>query len=103
MEVLLREPGVGRLVKDLSPASLAEAMEGLLRDRVSSPRAAETIRGSVLRYSWPRVALDVLAVYHDDLAAAAGLIRGSVPGIPAGSGPPAACGTLMPAWAGDTR
>lgn len=105
MEDLLGEAGNGRLVQDLRPSSLAEAMEGLLRDRASSSQTAETIRSSVVRYNWPRVALDVLTVYHASLAAAADVIKGSVAGIAPTAGPSAGsgCGTLRPAWAGDAR
>jgi D-inositol-3-phosphate glycosyltransferase len=105
MEDLLREAGNGRLVQDLRPSSLAEAMEGLLRDRASSSQTTDTIRASVARYHWPRVALDVLTVYHGSLANAADVIKGSVAGIPPTAGPSAGrgCGALMPAWAGDAR
>ena len=105
MEDLLREAGNGRLVPDLRPSSLTEAMESLLRNPAAPEQVAETIRGSVARYNWPRVAADVLAVYHGSLAAAADVIGGSVAGAPPPAGPAAGrgCGALMPAWAGDAR
>jgi hypothetical protein len=79
----------GRLVQDLRPSSLADAMEVLLTDQAAPSRVAETIRRSVMRYNWSRVAADVLAVYHGSLAAAPGVIEGSVAGLRPSAGPSA--------------
>jgi D-inositol-3-phosphate glycosyltransferase len=78
MEDLLHEAGNGRLVQDLRPSSLAEAMEDLLRNRAAPSRVAETIRRSVEHYNWSRVATDVLTVYYGSRAAAAEVTAGSV-------------------------
>lgn len=105
MEDLLRKAENGRLVQDLRPSSLAKALEGLLKDRAAPSQVAETIRCSVERYNWSRVAADVLTVYHDCLTAATDVIEGSMAGIrpKAGQSAGSGCGALMPVWAGDAR
>jgi D-inositol-3-phosphate glycosyltransferase len=92
MEDLLWRAGNGRLVQDFRPSSLADALEGLLRDRAVPSRVAETTRRSVMRYDWTRVAADVLAVYNASMAAAPDGIEGSVPGIHSSAGPSDGCG-----------
>lgn len=87
MEDLLWRTGNGCLVQDFRPSSLANAMEGLLRDRAGPSRVAETTRRSVMRYKWSQVAADVLAVYSGSLAAAPGVIEGSIAGIGPSAGP----------------
>jgi D-inositol-3-phosphate glycosyltransferase len=99
MEELLGDARNGRLVQDLRPSSLAEAVDVLLRDRAAPLQAAETIRRSVLRYDWSRVAGEVLRVYQRGLTGGADAIENSMAGFrpkaepSAGSG----CGALMPA------
>jgi D-inositol-3-phosphate glycosyltransferase len=75
MEDLLRNAGNGRLSKDLRPSSLAAAIEDVLRHKGAEPSRAETIRGSVLPYDWSRVATDILNVYCESLAGAAGTVE----------------------------
>ncbi len=67
MEELLGDPDAGRLASDLRPESLAAAMNRMLIQRVMQPVAPTAIRRSALRYSWPRVAADVLKVYRTSL------------------------------------
>jgi D-inositol-3-phosphate glycosyltransferase len=64
MADLLREARNGRLAKDFRPSSLAEAIDDLLKNRAAAAPTAETIRRSVRRYDWSRVAAEVLAIYH---------------------------------------
>ena len=99
MEDLLWTAGNGRLVQDLRPSSLADAMEGLLRDQAAPSRVAEKIRRSVMRYNWSCVAADVLAIYHGSLAAVPDMIEGSVAGIRPSARPSAGRGysALTPA------
>jgi D-inositol-3-phosphate glycosyltransferase len=70
MEELLRDAQNGRLAQDVRPSSLADAIEDLLKGRAAAPRMTETIRRSVARYDWPRVAADVLYIYNDSPPAA---------------------------------
>jgi D-inositol-3-phosphate glycosyltransferase len=99
MEDLLRNARNGRLAQDFRPSSLAEAMERLLRDRSTPAQVADSIRRSVTRYDWSRVAAEVLTVYRGSLAAAADVIEGPVTGIPSRSRPASGCGfsALTPA------
>jgi D-inositol-3-phosphate glycosyltransferase len=64
MEELLQDREVGRLASDLRPESLAAAMNEMLIGRRAQPVAPEEIRRTVWRYSWPRVAAEVLKVYR---------------------------------------
>lgn len=75
MEDLLRNTGNGRLSKDLRPSSLAAAIEDVLQHKGAEPSRAETIRRSVLPYDWSRVATDILNVYCESLASAAGTVE----------------------------
>jgi D-inositol-3-phosphate glycosyltransferase len=68
MEELLRTPASGRLCADLRPASLADAIESLLRQRAAAPRRIDAVRRAVLDYGWSQVAADVWEVYADSLA-----------------------------------
>lgn len=67
---LLRDARNGRLAQDVRPSSLADAIEDLLKGQAAAPRMTETIRRSVVRYDWSRVAADVLHIYNDSLTAA---------------------------------
>jgi D-inositol-3-phosphate glycosyltransferase len=67
MEELLREARNGRLAQDWRPSSLADAIAALLKDRAAPPQTAEAARRSVVRYSWSRVAAEVLRIYNDSL------------------------------------
>jgi D-inositol-3-phosphate glycosyltransferase len=69
MEELLRDAQNGRLAQDVRSSSLADAIEDLLKGRAAAPRMTETIRRSVARYDWSRVAADVLHIYNDSLTA----------------------------------
>jgi D-inositol-3-phosphate glycosyltransferase len=91
MEDLLWRAGNGRLVQDFRPSSLANAMEGLLRDRAEPSHMAEKTRRSVMRYDWSRVAEDVLAVYDAGMAAAPDGIEGSVERFHSSAGPSDGC------------
>ncbi len=71
MEELLRSGESGRLSPDFSVPSLAAAIDRLLHDQAARAAAPEGVRRSVLRYSWHRVAADVLKIYRDVLAAQA--------------------------------
>ncbi|MCU0604370.1 MAG: glycosyltransferase [Desulfobacterales bacterium] len=68
MEELLQTPSSGRLSDDLRPASLADAIESLLRQRAAAPHPIAAVRRAVLDYGWSRVATDVWEVYADCLA-----------------------------------
>jgi hypothetical protein len=65
MEQLLRGPGNGRLAKDLRPASLAAAIECVLRDRAAGLLDSAAIRASAAGYGWSRVAAEVLKTYDE--------------------------------------
>lgn len=99
MEDLLRNAENGRLARDLHPSSLASAMEELLGYRAAAPHPTEAIRHSVLQYDWSRVASDVLTVYSQILACAAGAAQGVAAGFHPHGGRPACCGcgALTPA------
>jgi D-inositol-3-phosphate glycosyltransferase len=64
MEDLLHDARNGRLALDLRPSSLSDAIKNLLKDCQAAPQPAETIRQSVLRYAWSRVAAEVLTIYR---------------------------------------
>jgi D-inositol-3-phosphate glycosyltransferase len=68
MEELLRDGESGRLSPDFSAPSLARVIDRMLWDRADRPVAPERVRRSALRFSWHRVAADVLRVYRDVLA-----------------------------------
>ncbi|MCU0560233.1 MAG: glycosyltransferase [Desulfobacterales bacterium] len=68
MEELLHSGASGRLAADSSAVSLAAAIDRMLRDRAERPVAPEAVRRSALRFSWHRVAADVLKVYRLALA-----------------------------------
>ncbi len=74
MEDLLRDAQNGRLAQDFRPSSLADAIEDLLEERAAAPQMAETIRRSVVRYDWSRVAADALRIYRDSLTGAGAAI-----------------------------
>jgi len=100
MEDLLRNAANGRLSKDFCAASLASAIEELLRERATAPQRAAAVRRSVLAYDWSRVAADVRDVYRSSLAGAAGTAAGAAVGFQ----PPqrarrtcCGCGALTPA------
>jgi D-inositol-3-phosphate glycosyltransferase len=100
MESLLRNAANGRLARDLRPSSLAAAIEDVLRHQSAEPRRAETIRRSVLPYEWSRVATEVLKVYGESLAGAAGAVKDVAAGFnhPQKERPTCcSCGALMPA------
>jgi D-inositol-3-phosphate glycosyltransferase len=65
MEQLLRDPRSGRLARDLQPASLAAAIESVLRDRAAGPPNTASIRRTAADYDWSRVAADVLKIYGE--------------------------------------
>jgi D-inositol-3-phosphate glycosyltransferase len=98
-ETLLREARNGRLARDFHPASLADAIEDLLRDRATLSPTTETIRRSVLRYDWPRVAAEVLKIYHDGLTGIGVAIPDAAVGLQPDSRRAACCGcgALTPA------
>ncbi len=68
MEELLRDGGSGRIATDFSVPSLADAIGQALQDREHRPVAPEIVRRSALRFSWHRVAADVLRIYKRVLA-----------------------------------
>lgn len=92
MEQLLRDPGNGRLAQDLRPASLAAAIEDVLRNRAAGPPNRASIRRTASGYAWSRVAADVLKAYGESLT---GIDR-ETPIAPSGfhsePGRPACCG-----------
>ncbi len=92
MEQLLRSYGNGRLAPDLQPASLATAIENVLRDRAALPPRTASIRRSIADYDWSRVAADVLRVYDESLAGAANAAQIGVPGFHPKAGQPTCCG-----------
>jgi D-inositol-3-phosphate glycosyltransferase len=92
MEQLLRHPGSGRLAQDLQPASLAAAIESVLRDRGAGPPNTASIRRSVADYDWSRVAADVLKVYGESMVGAADAVQIGVPGFHPKAGQPVCCG-----------
>jgi D-inositol-3-phosphate glycosyltransferase len=64
MEAFLREGENGRIARDFSASALARAVTRALCDAERQPAAAETVRRSALRFSWHRVAAEVLRVYR---------------------------------------
>lgn len=74
MEDLLRNAQNGRLAQDLRPSSLADAIESLLKDQTVPQQTTESIRRSVLRYAWSRVADEVFQIYNDSLTGAGAAI-----------------------------
>ena len=74
MEDLLRKAQNGRLAQDLRPSSLADSIEELLQGRAAPQQTAEATRRSVARYSWSRVAAEVLHIYNDSLTGAGAAI-----------------------------
>ena len=69
-EDLLGDVLNGRLSKNLLPASLADAIEDLLKSRMASPFRTESIRRSVARYDWSHITVEVSNIYQAVLAAA---------------------------------
>jgi D-inositol-3-phosphate glycosyltransferase len=92
MEQLLRDPGSGRLAQDLRPASLAAAIEGVLRDRAAGPTNRASIRGTAAAYDWSRVAAGVLKAYGESLAGAGGETPRAAVGFHPKPSRPACCG-----------
>jgi D-inositol-3-phosphate glycosyltransferase len=92
MEDLLRDSQNGRLSQDVSPSSLAAAIEALLRDRAAPQRTAETIRRSVVRYAWSRVAAEVLQIYNDCLTDAGDALAAAAAHIHSETGKTGCCG-----------
>jgi D-inositol-3-phosphate glycosyltransferase len=74
MEDLLRNAQNGRLAQDFRPSSLADAIEDLLKERAAAPQMAATIRRSVVRYDWFKVAAEALGIYRDSLNGAGAAI-----------------------------
>ncbi len=68
MEELLCSGESGRLSPDFSVPALATAIDRMLWDRSARPVAPEVVRRSALRFSWHRVAADVLKIYKGMLA-----------------------------------
>lgn len=68
MEELLHRHESGRLAVDVSAPSLARAIDRMMRDQADRPATPERVRRSALRFSWHRVAADVLNVYREVLA-----------------------------------
>ena len=97
MEELLRGAANGRVTRDFSAASLASAIEELLRQRSAAPQRAAAVRRSVLAYDWARVAADVRDVYRSSLA---GATAGAAAGFHLREGARrtcCGCGVLTPA------
>jgi D-inositol-3-phosphate glycosyltransferase len=92
MADLLREARNGRLTSDFRPSSLADAIEELLKDRTTAPQTAETIRHSVLRYDWSRVAAEVVTVYHAVLTGTGIAVPDASVGFRPETGKAACCG-----------
>ena len=92
MEDLLREAQNGRLARDLRPSSLADAIEALLKDRAAPRQTAEAIRRSVVRYSWSRVAAEVLQIYNDSLTDAEDALAAAAAHIHSETGKTGCCG-----------
>ncbi len=92
MEQLLRDPVNGRLAQDLRPASLAAAIEDVLRDRAAGPPNRASIRRTAADYDWSLVAADVLKLYGESLAEADGKTPKAAPGFYPEPGRPACCG-----------
>jgi D-inositol-3-phosphate glycosyltransferase len=92
MEQLLRVPGNGRLAQDLRPASLADAIEDVLRDRATGPPSTASIRRTAADYDWSRVAADVLTVYGESRTGADGETPRAAAGFHPKPGRPACCG-----------
>jgi D-inositol-3-phosphate glycosyltransferase len=63
MEELLNQGGNGRLARGFSVSALAGAIDAALRDRELQPASQEAVRRTSLRFSWDRVAAEVLRVY----------------------------------------
>ena len=61
-EDLIRNGQTGRIVTDAAPRSLAEGIQRILTDRAMPD--AEVIRGSILQYSWHKVAAAVIEEYQ---------------------------------------
>jgi D-inositol-3-phosphate glycosyltransferase len=92
MEQLLRNPGNGRLAQDLRPASLAAAIESVLRDRAAGPPNTALIRRAAAAYDWSRVAADVLKIYGERRAGADGETPRAAVGFHPKYSRPACCG-----------
>jgi D-inositol-3-phosphate glycosyltransferase len=71
MEEIIRKGVNGTLVDGFKSANLADAVTGLLSRKPRQTAEIKTIRRSVRRYDWTRVAAGVLNVYYDSLSAAA--------------------------------
>jgi D-inositol-3-phosphate glycosyltransferase len=98
MEDLLRDSQNGRLSQDISPSSLAAAIEALLKDRAAPQQTAEAIRRSVVRYAWSRVAAEVLHIYYDSLTDAGGALAAAAHIHPeTGKTGCCGCGAFLPA------
>ncbi len=92
MEQLLRGPGNGRLAQDLHPASLAAAIESLLRDRAAGLLDSAAIRASAAGYGWSRVAGEVLKTYDESRDSANNETPLASIGFHPQPGRPACCG-----------
>lgn len=93
MEELLQSGESGRLSPDFSPLSLAAVIDRMLRNRADRPVDPEEVRRSALRFSWHRVAADVLNVYRQALSAhAAPSVHSHSGGERVAHPPHAACG-----------
>jgi D-inositol-3-phosphate glycosyltransferase len=68
MEEIVRDGVNGKLVEGFHPSSLAGAIGDWLLAAAQKPADGKTIRRSVWRYDWTRVAAEVLKVYERTLA-----------------------------------
>ena len=66
MENLIRESRAGQVVKEISPQSMAMAIDSVVNSASLPP--ADKVRRSVYSYSWSNVAMDVLKQYESVLA-----------------------------------
>lgn len=65
MEHILSKPGLGLVVKDASPNSLAGGIEKFFQDGCGQQVSPDMIRSAVLAYGWPTVVSAVLNKYRE--------------------------------------